>query len=424
MNFDLNIDNYTRDELIDIFGLPTNFNNIMVDSREAKLKDSIMNNNEITHENRTKTLNFLFKAKQIILGLKQEIQPIEKQHMEKNNFQLVPTQVFDPSEHMVQERKNETASYSLNSDYFQGTINPIKKRTIVKNLNIDSRFRENYYSTPASNFHINLPTIFNGVVEMQLNSIELPLTTYAISKQYGNNFFTIKLTYTDGNILSEVINIPDGNYSSDGIMNVINKELNNLGGDFANIVFQINLSLSPIAGSGQTIVGFNGSQTSGLLFELNFQASRLGTDDRNTPLPLKMGWNLGFRNGIYTNNDNYVSEGIINLFGPKYVYLVVNDHNNNVNDNFYSAFNSSILNKNILARVTTTSGYQSFFNVLYQNSLIMTTSPREYFGPVTIKTLDIQLLDEFGRVVDLNYMDFSFCITLTITYDSTISPAR
>jgi len=88
-----------------------------------------------------------------------------------------------------------------------------------------------------------------------------------------------------------------------------------------------------------------------------------------------------------------------------------------VNDNFYSAFNSSILNKNILARITTSSGSAATFDVLYQNSLIMTTSPREYFGPVNLQTLDVQLLDEFGRILDLNYMDFSFCLTLTISYD-------
>jgi hypothetical protein len=45
------------------------------------------------------------------------------------------------------------------------------------------------------------------------------------------------------------------------------------------------------------------------------------------------------------------------------------------------------------------------------------TTPREYFGPVNITTLNIQLLDEYGRVVDLNNMDFSFCLTLITAYD-------
>jgi hypothetical protein len=338
--------------------------------------------------------------------------------MTSNQFSIVPTKLEDPGEHMVQERAPEPYLSSYVSQFFQGTINPLKKKTIVKNLNIDSRFRENYYSTQASNYHISLPLQINDVVEMQLNSIELPISVYTVSKQYGNNYFTIKLTNTSG-VFSEVITIADGNYSADSIMTAINTQLSNLSSvdaDFGHIVFNSNLS-SPLAGTPQTIVGFDGGQTAGAAFELNFQASRFGIDDRNTPLPLKFGWLLGFRNGIYTNNDNYVSEGLISLLGPKYIFLVVDDHNNNVTDNFYSAFNSSILNKNILARITTSSGPASFFNILYQNSLIMTTSPRQYFGPVNLQTMNIQLLDEFGRILDLNYMDFSFCVTLTISYD-------
>jgi hypothetical protein len=49
--------------------------------------------------------------------------------------------------------------------------------------------------------------------------------------------------------------------------------------------------------------------------------------------------------------------------------------------------------------------------------LALITTPREYFGPVDIQNLTIQLLDEYGRIVDLNNMDFSFCLTLTTSYD-------
>jgi hypothetical protein len=150
--------------------------------------------------------------------------------------------------------------------------------------------------------------------------------------------------------------------------------------------------------------------------EINFQADKNGIDDRNTPLPLKLGWLLGFRNGIYINknNLNYVSEGIIDVSGPKYLFLVIDDHNNSVNNNFYAAFNSSILNKNILARISLQS---SAFNTFEQNNLTLITTPREYFGPVNIQTINVQLLDEYGRVVDLNNMDYSFCITLVTVYD-------
>jgi hypothetical protein len=242
---------------------------------------------------------------------------------------------------------------------------------------------------------------------MQLAAIELPTTYYAISKQYGNNFFSITV-----NSSITVINIPDGNYNQLTIMDAINNQLTLAGAPFSDIVFTINLT-NGTTGSGQTLVGF--SDLSGnTVLELNFQADRFGISDRNTPLPLKFGWILGFRNGIYTGNLNYVSEGLVDTTGPRYIFLVVDDYNNSVNNNFYSAFNSSILNKNILARISLQA---NTFNILEQNNLSLLTTPREYFGPVNINNMNVQLLDEYGRIVDLNNMDFSFCLNLTIVYD-------
>jgi hypothetical protein len=243
---------------------------------------------------------------------------------------------------------------------------------------------------------------------MTLSSIEIPTSFFVISKQYGNNFFSVKI---NGN--TEIVTIPDGNYQSSTLMNIINTQLQNLGGDFASIVFTDNLTGSH-TGTTQTIVGLSDLSVADN-FELNFQADRFGIDDRNTPLPLKLGWTLGFRNGIYVNNQNYVSEGLIDLSGPKYLFLVIDDHNNNVNNNFYSAFNSSILNKNILARISITQS--SSFTVFSENNLNLVTNPREYFGPVNLQILNIQLLDEYGRIVDLNNMDFSFCLSLVTVYD-------
>ena len=70
--------------------------------------------------------------------------------------------------------------------------------------------------------------------------------------------------------------------------------------------------------------------------------------------------------------------------------------------------------KNILARISLQA---NLFNTLEQNNLNLITTPRDYFGPVNLQIMNIQLLDEYGRILDLNNMDFSFCITLTTIYD-------
>lgn len=417
MSFDLNIDNYTKQELVSLFDLPPNYNSNILELKESKLRENIMKNTEINKETQIKTVNFLVKAKTILLnnfsGVKQEKNtPLQEKIMDfyNSSYELKGTKLEDPEEHMVQVRPEKPYLSSFPSEFFPGVINPLKKRTIKKNLNIDTRFRENYFSSPSTNFNFPLPMNFDNVLQMQLTALELPTTYYNVSKQYGNNFFSITVTYPSGTVTS-VVTIPDGNYTYDGIVNVINNGLFLLGAPFSEVTFLLNINNN--SGSGQMMVGPSVGSTITAL-SLNFQADRFGIDDRNTPLPLKFGWTLGFRNGIYENNLNYVSEGVVDITGPRYIYLVIDDHNNNVNNGFYSAFNSSLLNNNILARISLQS---RFFDVQMSNNLNIITNPREYFGPVDIQNMNIQLLDEYGRVIDLNNMDYSFCLTLTTAYD-------
>jgi hypothetical protein len=288
-------------------------------------------------------------------------------------------------------------------------------------LNIDTRFRDNYYSTSSTNFHLDLPIKFSDITTLQLTAFEIPNSYYYISDKLGNNFFTITIEDTG---VSEVFFIPNGNYTSAGIVNYLNHYISTtgpLGGaaGFKDLVFSENIdtgtgSGGTGSGSAQMVVGIqNGASL--FNFTLNFQANSSGEKDTSTPLPLKFGWLIGFRSGIYTSNSSYVSEAVVDLKGFKYMFLVVDDYNNNVNNSFYSAFNSSILNKNILARISTQN--TGYFDTAAQNNLALVTTARQYFGPVDIQKLNVQLLDEYGRVVDLNNMDFSFCLTLQSIYD-------
>ena len=339
MSFDLNIDNYTKQELASLFDLPANYDDSILEIKESKLRENIMKNTEINKDTQLKTVNFLVKAKTILLNnYKQDKNPELQQKIldfYNTSYELKATKLEDPDEHMIQVRPDKPYLSSYPSEFFPGIINPLKKRSIKKNLNIDTRFRENYFSSPSTNFNFALPIDFDNVLQMQLTSLELPTTYYNVSKQYGNNFFSIT-----ANTSTSVVNIPDGNYTYDGIVNIINTQLTNLGAPFNEIVFLLNINNN--SGSGQMMVGVKPPPniTTITSLSLNFQADRFGIDDRSTPLPLKFGWTIGFRNGIYENNLNYVSEGVVDVTGPRYIYLVVDDHNNNVNNGFYSAFNS------------------------------------------------------------------------------------
>jgi hypothetical protein len=413
-NFDLNINNYRKQELIDMFELPPNYDKNIVEIKESKLRDSIINNNEINQDIKIKTINFLAEAKNILCetvysevnNIKNSINKFNSHNIYHTNYDLKSTKIEDKNEHMVQVRTEYPYVTSKPQEFFSGIINPLSRTSNKYFLNIDTRFRTDYYNSQSTNFNITLPTQFNDVLTMQLDSIELPLTFYNISKQYGNNFFTI-----DASGSSEVISIPDGNYTFDGILTILNNSMTTLGGLFSNILFTIDNTNSN--GSGRMIVGLK-SGSPLFNFTLNFQANKFGIEDRNTPLPLKLGWIFGFRNGIYVNNSVYISEGLVDLNTFRYLYLVIDDHNNNVSNNYFSAFTNSVLNKNILARISLQA---DTYTVLLQNNLNIITSPRRYFGPVNIQNMNIQILDEYGRIVDLNNMDLSFCLSLQTSYD-------
>jgi len=228
MNFDLNINNYTTAELIDMLELPLNFDKNTVEIKESQLREKIINNKDLNQIAKSETVNFLVKAKNIILNNSDGKPTSFQKKLEdfyNSSYELKPTEIEDPGEHMVQVRKENPYLSSYPSEFFPGVINPLKKRTLKKNLNIDTRFRDNYFSTTSTNFNVVLPTTFNDVIQMQLSAIELPTTYYAVSKQSGNNFFSIILVKADGSTVSGVINIPSGNYDQNTIIDTINHQI-------------------------------------------------------------------------------------------------------------------------------------------------------------------------------------------------------
>lgn len=419
-NFDLNIKNYTKKELEDIFELPLNYDETTVETQETKMRQNILTDTNIIHSTKNNTLKFISDVKKTLINyIKNKnlsgLETLGKTFKNVYNLDnsLNKSVLIDAGSTNIIKHPNTPYGLSSPSEFYPGTINPLSKRILRKNINIDTRFRENYYTTNPCNFNLDLPLQLNDVVSLQLSAMELPTTFYAISKVFGNNFFVLEIS-TEPEPL--IVVIPDGNYDYLGLQNYINTYLSSLAPSaYSNIQCLTDINTpsgsGPTAGSGRMVFGsISGSQP----FSINFLTDRYGNDNRQTPLPLKLGWLMGYRVGYYENALVYPSEGIVNLIGPRYIYLVVDDFNNSVNDGFYGAFTSSILNKNILARISLIG---SVFNVLSQNNYNLITTPRQYFGPVNISTLKIQLLDEYGRILDLNNMDYSFCLTFQTVYD-------
>lgn len=415
MNFDLNLDNYKKEELEEIFNLPSNYSQTLIHTNEQQLCQKIMGNNEIDLSVKQKTITFLNVAKKKLIDFTNSASSITDVYKQIYNIdnKLEKSAVIESGSAFVIKQPTTPYGQSSPSEFYQGVINPLNKRTLRKSLNIDTRFRENYYGSTSSNFHLDLPMRMTDVVSMQLTALEFPSTFYNISKVFGSSHFSISIDTEPDPI---TIVIPDGNYTPLGLTSYLNSYLASLttptNNPYQYICFTVDIDQTG-NGSGRMVVGIKSPQTP-FPFSLNFQKDKTGLDDRSTPLPLKLGWKMGFRNGLYENSSSYVSEGIIDLIGSRYMFLVVDDFNNSVSDGFYAAFTSSILNKNILARISLQG---SVFSYLSQNNLSLITYPRQYFGPVDLQKLQIQLLDEYGRIIDLNNMDYSLCLTMQSIYD-------
>lgn len=437
--FDLSIKHYNLRELEDIFELPPNYDASIVEMKETKLRQNIMSDPSVDTQIKMKTVAFLSDAKKkIITNLQTKTGPVGPTQVVPKPTGVMqgtaeggvikdPETPSDPmGENSIIQHKVDPYILSNPSKYFKGQYNPLNKRIIKKSLNIDTRFRENYFQTSPSNFQIDLPMRFNNVVSMQLAAMELPTSFYNIDHALGNNFLAL---IDPSHNITQMIVVQDGNYTYAELINQINRGIsrtsltredpngNTVTVSFKNVGFTLDINLE--SGSGRVIVGLAACSsyipdTSVCNFILSFQTDYNGNPDFITPLPLKLGWMLGFRNGVYTNNISYISEGLIDLSAPRYVFLSIDDHNNSVSDGFISVYSSSVLNRNILARVSVRG---NVFNYMAQNNLSTTTYPREYFGPVNIQRMNIQLLDEYGRVLNLHNMDYSFCLNFDVIYD-------
>lgn len=416
MSFDLNISNYEMSELEDMFDLPSKYSQSTVLSKEEQVRKKIQDDLKISDSVKTNTINFLVKAREILIkncsskndkSFDKSFDNSFKSYFHDTDGRMTKSKVKEEGSSFLIE-KNRTGYIDSNpKNVYAGDINPLLNSTTIKKyLNIDTRFRENYYGSLSSNFGVNLPISFKNVISLKLSAIELPKTFYNISKIFGSNHFSIARAGSVKNVI-----VPDGNYDPVSLCTYLSNYMTISGWPFTDIQFTTDINNNN--GSGKIIVSLIESPSTIEPFALSFQQDETGEDNKTTPLPLKLGWKMGFRNGLYENNYTYVTEGLPDLSGSKYIYLVVDDFNNNVNNGFYSAFTASVMNNNILARISLNG---TAFDDVHEGETI-NTYLRQYFGPVDINKLQIQLLDEYGRILDLNNMDYSFCLAMQVIYD-------
>ena len=100
--------------------------------------------------------------------------------------------------------------------------------------------------------------------------------------------------------------------------------------------------------------------------------------------------------------------------------MAIDDHQKNYGNSFLVAYANSVFDKNIISRINLAAVMDDSGTYKSSNDPGLTTAmnrSREYFGPVDIHKLKITLFDEYGRIIDLNNMDWSFTLTFEKLYD-------
>jgi len=174
-------------------------------------------------------------------------------------FEVVDTKENkDMIEHMADATNDvpqeDEVKLTKQLDYIPGNLNPILKNIINRTICIDSTYRSNKSTTLATEFSFNLSETLKNVVALRLQSIQLPITWYTISKSYGANFFYLKGNspgiYGNSNHDYKISILP-GNYTAEQLITAINYSISNIKTKYTDASF------------GETTVLYNDADTAG-----------------------------------------------------------------------------------------------------------------------------------------------------------------
>lgn len=508
-NFNLNTDDYTYDEAIQLFDISQNDNMIVLNNKYNALRNLYIENEDY--------LNFIDELYLKILNENEEDLDDDDDDIPNNTYgekdlSYMKTNAFNN----ITDRQAMNFNNAYNQPF---AVNQITPNITNELLCIDSNFKKN--DETSSNFFVELPHPIHNAIQMKISSIEIPQTEYFFSEEKRNNVFYLVIDYNRGNkqetfdnnkdwIYVSVnnptfavikIKIPDGIWYSGDIQIFINNLLDTAHGPFQNLIkFEINTysgkatfrfkvfdeltdnqriniesadiyfrldpseNYLPISDDDSDIFGpnaffalsigktfdagndndkiydniidinneiFNGNGLSKQLFlttslfsfgftmsqiyDENFDLVEINKNSKNLTSLERENVNISSINDIYLY---YLEGNNIYAFNKlSYSYLAIEDYVGNfmTHINVWNGANSRMTNKNIIARVQTSA---PGFTVSLNNNSDRVFKQRNYFGPVTIKKLHIELLDSFGEHINLNSNNLSLILEFVIIYNS------
>ena len=246
-------------------------------------------------------------------------------------------------------------------------MNPNFKNVTTRLINLDRQFRQatGGIDTLSTDYTLDLSDPLIDVLSMRLYSIQIPFTWYVIDTMYGNTCFWIIIPYnTINNIIYEIkVSFTPGNYtytsfqtefiaaiSAAGITNpgtgavpLININPNNAkvtinldGWQYLDTDTGDIIPITGITEYANPLVPFDPAINPYFLFfdfngRLNCLTNGIGCVSQNLAFNGTFGWLMGFRLPIVPifKSPGTTGTAIVELNGPKYFIIVLDDYNQN-----------------------------------------------------------------------------------------------
>jgi hypothetical protein len=369
------VENYGIDELKELFGLSVEPNSYTIDDIQDYF--SVLKSK---YKRLAQKGGFLEKSEErIINGIDMNPNPepptnkeppelnewYTNQYLKQDNFlqnaritsRENKVQVFNDENGNHETMKREQLGI-LNSHPLpiaQDTLNPTLKNVSQRILVIDSQYRQSINAaTSSTDFTLDLSDILTNTLALKLYSFQIPYAWYTIDSTMGTSCFWIVYDGT-----TYPISIQDGNYTATQLITAIQYQLdttlNNVIAPFTGNHFDISynqvsgkscfLFATQVPTLSVEVVFYDSefysscSTTCGNSMKLN---NNLGwflgfrpVDDKNLPLHFSVivnsniNYNIATSSSPYNLNNAYLSDGPVDIYGTKYLTLVLDDFNQN-----------------------------------------------------------------------------------------------
>jgi len=268
------------------------------------------------------------------------------------------------NQHLPMTREQLGVNTTVSVPVAQDTLNPNLKNTISQLINLDSQYRQSTSAAESSStdYTLDLSEPLLNVLSLKLYSFQIPYSWYVIDYVYGNTCFWItpvdpatnqlqRFSVNTRSVTGIQVSIPPGNYTTATFPVAVNQALYNAGfTTLANPANSPATSADPVTingSNGKVTINIDGlvytnpelpseqavisSTTAIVFFDPTAEFTCTTVCSQTLAINQTLGWIMGFRlpSVLVLPSPGNVAAAVVDLYGPKYLIMVLDDYNQN-----------------------------------------------------------------------------------------------